>query len=168
MCMIVCILDVPIVNVAQLSYQVNIGNDIELVCTITSNPAHTTVYWHKIVSGTPQPITVTGSSKYSGSTLGTPSLTIRNAVQADAGSYRCLADNSVGTGQSQITILNVLGSKYLFILYRKTPCFGIFLLIPFKALLKVSSYSALPTAVCYTFLINIRFWMEFKELFKYD
>lgn len=81
-------------------------------CTVTSNPAHTRVFWQRIINGAAQEITVTNNNKYSGSTLNTPSLTITGTTAADAGSYRCLAENSVGTGQSQITVLNVAGSKF--------------------------------------------------------
>ncbi|XP_063428590.1 hemicentin-1-like isoform X13 [Mytilus trossulus] len=100
----------PIVNVLQISYSINIGSAITLGCTVTSNPAHTRVFWQRIVNGAAQEITVTNTNKYSGSTLNTPSLTITGTTAADAGSYRCLAENSVGTGQSQITVLNVAGN----------------------------------------------------------
>ncbi|VDI76863.1 hemicentin [Mytilus galloprovincialis] len=100
----------PIVNVLQISYSINIGSAITLGCTVTSNPAHTRVFWQRIINGAAQEITVTNNNKYSGSTLNTPSLTITGTTAADAGSYRCLAENSVGTGQSQITVLNVAGN----------------------------------------------------------
>ncbi|XP_052058072.1 hemicentin-1-like isoform X3 [Mytilus californianus] len=100
----------PIVNVLQISYSINIGSDIVLGCTVTSNPAHTRVFWQRIINGQAQDITVTNTNKYSGSTLNTPSLTITGTQAADAGSYRCLAENSVGVGQSQITVLNVAGN----------------------------------------------------------
>ena len=107
-------LDVPVVNVLQLSYSTNIGSSITLRCTVTSNPTHNSVYWQRTINGqTSQITTSTNTNKYSGSTVNTPSLTINNVAQSDAGSYRCLADNSIGTGQSQITVLNVAGSKYL-------------------------------------------------------
>lgn len=54
------------------------------------------------------------NAKYSGSTVGSPSLIINNAVIDDEGFYICRATNAVGTGQSQQTFLDVIGSKYYF------------------------------------------------------
>lgn len=53
----------------------------------------------------------TANNKYGGSTVSSPSLTISNAVVADEGYYVCYAENSVGTGQSSQTFLDVIGSK---------------------------------------------------------
>jgi hypothetical protein len=54
----------------------------------------------------------TNTNKYSGSTVSTPSLTVLNADQNDEANYVCFAVNSVGTGQSQQTFLDVTGSKF--------------------------------------------------------
>ena len=104
--------DVPVVNVQQLTYSTNIGQDITLGCSVTANPTQTDVYWQRTVNGQTTRISTTNSNKYSGSTVTTPSLTIANVQQSDAGTYRCLADNVIGTGQSQLTVLNVAGSKW--------------------------------------------------------
>ena len=75
------------------------------------------MYWQRTINGqTTQITTGTNTNKYSGSTVNTPSLTINNVAQSDTGSYRCLADNVIGTGQSQITVLNVAGSKCIYML----------------------------------------------------
>lgn len=79
---------------------------------MTSNPAHTSVRWVKTLNNVETDITVTNSNKYSGGSVNTPSLTISSAASADGGYYKCYASNSVGTGQSQSTFLNVVGSKW--------------------------------------------------------
>lgn len=99
-----------------------VGNSVTLVCTVTANPTHTSVYWRRTVSGITTDITVANSNnKYSGSTVSTPSLTINNAGAADEGSYVCFASNSVGTGQSSQTFLDVFGGKLLYIFVFKEP-----------------------------------------------
>lgn len=85
-----------------------------LGCTVTANPSHTTVYWRRVINGALTDITVTNNNKYSGSTVSSPSLTIFNADNSDEGNYICYADNSVGTGQSSQTFLDVFGSKWWF------------------------------------------------------
>lgn len=97
---------------AQSSYSVNYGGSVTLVCTVTAAPPHTTVFWRKIQGGQQVTMDVT-TAKYSGSTVGQPSLTINNADSNDETFYVCYASNSVGTGQSSQTYLDVVGSKYL-------------------------------------------------------
>lgn len=96
------------------TYSVNIANSITLECTITANPAHTSVTWLRVLNGVTSSINLGGNvQKYSGSTVNTPSLTITNAVQSDEGYYICQATNTVGTGQSSQTYLDVVGSKFI-------------------------------------------------------
>lgn len=79
-------------------------------CTVTSSPAHTSVYWQRISgNGVTQTITVQNNNKYSGSTVQTPSLTILTADGNDVGEYICFATNSVGTGQSSRGVVAVTG-----------------------------------------------------------
>lgn len=98
-------------TIPQPQYSVTIGNSITMECSITANPAHTLVQWKKIVNGQPQDVSL--GSRYSGSTVATPSLTITNAESTDKGYYVCYASNGVGQGQSAQTYLNVVGSKFL-------------------------------------------------------
>ncbi|XP_052103319.1 hemicentin-1-like [Mytilus californianus] len=99
------------VTVPQVSYSVNYGQSVQLICTVTGTPAVQNVYWQKITNGVQSYInSTTNANKYSGSTIGTPSLTILNADSDDVGSYTCYASNSVGTGQSQQTQLSVVGN----------------------------------------------------------
>jgi hypothetical protein len=72
------------------------------------NPVHTTVYWKKIVNGVSTDVDIgSNSNRYGGSTVNSPSLIISNAVTSDEGFYVCYATNSVGTGQSSQTFLDV-------------------------------------------------------------
>lgn len=99
------------VTIPQPQYSLTVGNNIVLECTVDANPAHTNVMWRKIVNGQPTEITI--GTRFSGSTVSNPSLTINNAQSSDAGYYVCYASNSVGTGQSAQTYLNVVGSKFV-------------------------------------------------------
>lgn len=95
---------------ASNQYSVNIGNSVTLECTVVASPTHTSVYWERNVNGVSTRISL-NTGKYSGSTVNTPSLTISNAENNDEGFYICFAINSVGTGQSANTFLDVIGSK---------------------------------------------------------
>lgn len=92
------------------SYSVIVGNTVTLGCEVSATPRENNVYWRKIVNGSPQEIDL-NNSKYSGSTVGQPSLTIRNAANSDEGNYICYATNIAGTGSSSQTFLDVEGSK---------------------------------------------------------
>lgn len=105
----ICSIGIPVVTIPQAQYSVTVGNNILMECNIDANPAHTNVLWRKIVNGQPTDITI--GNRFSGSTVAIPSLTINSAQSSDAGYYVCYASNSVGTGQSAQTYLNVVGSK---------------------------------------------------------
>ena len=53
----------------------------------------------------------TNNNKYGGSAVSSPSLIIYNAEESDEGNYKCKVTNSVGTGISPTTNLEVVGSK---------------------------------------------------------
>ena len=94
-------LGVPVVNVESTSYSTNVGNRVTLQCTVNANPPHTSVGWQRVLSnGNTQPLDTT-NSRYSGVTLGSPSLIINNAIKGDEGKYVCIAANLVSSGQSQ-------------------------------------------------------------------
>lgn len=99
-------------TVAQTYYLVNYGQSVQLVCSVRSMPIHTQLYWTRIQNGLPVTISMTNTTKYSGSTVSNPSLTISNVDQNDETYYICYATNTVGTGQSQQTYVDVIGSMY--------------------------------------------------------
>lgn len=105
---------VPVVNVLSTSYTVNVGNSITLQCTVSANPTETSVTWERYVNNVATIIDLS-NSRYSGSSVGSPSLVITNAAISDEGLYLCKASNSIGTGESKQTFLDVLGSKYRYL-----------------------------------------------------
>ena len=116
--MFLFLIGIPTVTVPQPNYSVNRGTTVTLQCTYTANPAATSVSWEKTVANQVTVIS-TSISKYSGSTTQSPSLTINTAEESDEASYVCKVTNSVGTGISTSTFLEVLGSKfYIFVYYQ--------------------------------------------------
>ncbi|KAI8775258.1 neural cell adhesion molecule 1, partial [Biomphalaria glabrata] len=89
-------IDVPTTNVVAIENQ-----PFTLTCNISTNDTVIGFYWTK--SGSQ--LNTSDTLKYSGGTLGQPSLTVLSAIEADAGLYRCVASNSVGTTTSaEITV----------------------------------------------------------------
>lgn len=105
------IADIPVVQIPD-NYQVEIGQNVVVVCTVTSNPAHTTVQWKRVNNNQETNLDISDSSQYQNGNLQNPSLTILNAATDDEGYYRCTATNSVGTGTSALSYVDVTGSKY--------------------------------------------------------
>ena len=108
-----CILIVGSPDVTLMStYTVLYGNDITMSCIITAVPNITRFKWQTDISGVFDDIN-TDSSHYFGATLSNHSLTVVNVKFPDAGRYKCIGTNFVGTG-SDITTLVVDGGKLLF------------------------------------------------------
>lgn len=75
----------------------------------------TDVKWKKIINDIETDIDVSASQrKYSGATVSSPSLVIKDANQSDATSYVCSAVNSCGIeiGKSSFTVLKIIGGKF--------------------------------------------------------
>ena len=105
------LLDIPSVQILQPQYSVNFGDSVTLECVVSGNPTHTSVSWLRVINGQTSSVNF-GLNKYSGSTVNTPSLTVNSAEISDEGNYICTATNSIGTGQSSQTFLDVVGSMY--------------------------------------------------------
>lgn len=108
----------PTVRISQTTYPINIGKTVTIDCTVTSNPAYTSVYWTRQIGTNPEEtLSTTGSlsTKYGGSSVVSPSLTIYNVEESDQGTYICHATNIVGTGQSSQAFLDVVGSMSFFL-----------------------------------------------------
>jgi len=107
-----CPIGTPTVTVPDPTYSVNRGSAITLECSYSANPPATQVRWRKnnVDLGD-----TAGNAKYGGSTTASASLIIYNAAESDEGSYQCTVTNTVGTGISTTTTLDVVGSKYCFL-----------------------------------------------------
>lgn len=97
---------------SQSSYSVQTSDSVTMTCVISTNPSATSITWYRVASAGLEAIVVGSSSKYSGGSVTTPSLTISNTVDSDRGTYRCTATNAVGTGSSANVILDVVGSEW--------------------------------------------------------
>ncbi|CAC5378523.1 Tyrosine-protein phosphatase non-receptor type 11,Tyrosine-protein phosphatase non-receptor type 13,Tyrosine-protein phosphatase corkscrew,Tyrosine-protein phosphatase non-receptor type 6 [Mytilus coruscus] len=87
--------DIPLVLQRSNNIQASTGDVIQLKCNHESYPEPTLVFWNK--DGENLNVSV---SKYNGSTINEPSLTIFNTDQLDAGAYVCALVNDIGTGYS--------------------------------------------------------------------
>ena len=67
--------------------------------------------WRVTVTGVSTDLNV-NTVKYTGGSIATPSLTIKDTGSVDQGYYVCSANNVVGTGQSGQTYLTVSGSEF--------------------------------------------------------
>lgn len=114
------------VRILKPVYTVNHGNFVILECTVTANPEATSIQWYKVVNGKSVTLDVPNNSKYSGSTVANPSLTITGASAADEGNYICSATNALGTSQSAQTFLDVFGGKKVNSIWEDS-CFFVYL-----------------------------------------
>lgn len=75
-----------------------LGHFANISCKVIG--AYSRVFWEHQYNGVTSVVNTSDSSKYSGGTILTPSLTIYSFAVSDIGSYRCSAQNSVGTAHS--------------------------------------------------------------------
>lgn len=104
--------DVPMVFVGVRNYSIGYGEEITLLCNISSDPPANNVYWEKVVHGTKH-ILNNWTVGIQGVSVDTPSLTIMESTTADIGTYRCVAINDIGTGFSEFIKLDVIGGSSL-------------------------------------------------------
>lgn len=77
-----------------------LGGSKYISCTVTGSYAISRVFWEHQYDGVTSVVDTSDSTKYSGGTVSSPSLTIYSFAVSDIGSYRCSAQNSVGTAHS--------------------------------------------------------------------
>lgn len=104
--------DVPSVVIGSGSAVVY-GGQVTISCSISSNPRAQSMSWQKTLGGVTTTLDISNNPRYQGGTLSNPSLTISNLNLDDKGDYRCLATNTVGTGQSGPAVIDVTGGKPL-------------------------------------------------------
>ncbi|XP_035828095.1 hemicentin-1 [Aplysia californica] len=101
----VSVTDKPVVTVSAFSTVAPEGTSrITLLCDVTANPGATSVTWTR--DGMELPVT-SRPDKYTGGNLVNPSLTISDVDKSDAGDYVCSATNSLGTGVSPTSTVEV-------------------------------------------------------------
>uniref|UniRef100_K1QLB0 Uncharacterized protein n=1 Tax=Magallana gigas TaxID=29159 RepID=K1QLB0_MAGGI len=76
------------------------GSTTILNCYVTSPTTVSSITWLYQKNGVNSVVNTGDTSKYSGGTVGTPSLTVKNVQVTDVGNYRCQAQNTAGIGQS--------------------------------------------------------------------
>ncbi|CAG2195849.1 HMCN [Mytilus edulis] len=94
------VLYVPLVYQSSDTIKAFTGDTIQLKCVYESYPEPSVVFWTR--DGEILNISV---SKYNGSTINEPSLTIVNIDQFDSGAYVCAVVNNIGTGYSSKILL---------------------------------------------------------------
>lgn len=103
----VTIVDKPTVSITTPSPAVE-GQPVTIACrSLGSRPALTSVTWKK----DQHVVRVTTETKYTGGTVQTSSLTIKNSTRTDAGQYKCQLSNDVG--QNTGTVILQVWCKYL-------------------------------------------------------
>lgn len=99
------------VSVYNSKYTVFSGETVTLGCKIDGSPSAIVVYWTKTHGNVVEKI-LTNNTKYSGSAVNTPSLTINNVNQGDDGIYICYAISTVGSFNSSEMFLDVIPCKF--------------------------------------------------------
>jgi len=99
------------VSMYNSKYTVFSGETVTLGCKIDGSPSAIVVYWTKTRGNVNEKI-LTNNTKYSGSAVNTPSLTIYDVDQGDDGIYICYAISTVGSFNSSKMFLDVIPCKF--------------------------------------------------------
>lgn len=99
-------------TIPQIVYSVDYGSSVTIPCTVFADPGATSISWQRSSGSVTENLDIPNIPRYSGGTIASPSLTITNAQLGDEGDYRCSATNSIGSGQSSLASLDVVGSMF--------------------------------------------------------
>lgn len=106
-CAYIYVLGIPEVYVDQTDFIVKFKSSFTLSCNITAHPKVQEIRWIKLKDGKEE--IIQNSSKYCG--VKTVNLTINDVEDNDEGKYICKARNTLGTGQSKLITLKVIGGE---------------------------------------------------------
>ena len=101
----------PVITIGQTSYETIVGSSVSLICTISPASQALSVSWRRTLNGATLIVDM-GSDRYSGGTVLTPSLVIKNTTLSDTGEYICSATNDAGVSAGSTIVLTVQGSKF--------------------------------------------------------
>lgn len=88
----------PVVDIPETNITTNATSEVIIQCKYESNPTQLTqVRWYR--NG--DYLDVSDKSRFDGATLDQPSLVIKSAGEPDIGSYSCVLENQVGTGEAE-------------------------------------------------------------------
>lgn len=90
-------------TVPKDAYTVRKGLTVTLVCNFNANPPAQSVQWIKLPHNTDASIHINVTkhdTKYNGSSIHSPSISIHNVQEADEANYLCQVTNAIGTGSS--------------------------------------------------------------------
>ncbi|VDH95558.1 Hypothetical predicted protein [Mytilus galloprovincialis] len=103
----------PTVTTTQSIVSTDFGKELTLTCIVNATPKITKIYWYKKVNSQNHVTFIyAGFPGMSGSTVETPSLTIKSGTPANNGTYSCVAENVVGITGSKPVILIVRAGNY--------------------------------------------------------
>lgn len=99
-------------TIPQSVYSVDYGSSVTIPCRVSADPGATSISWQRTSGSVTKNLDIPNIPRYGGGTVASPSLTITNAQLGDEGDYRCSATNSIGSGQSGLASLDVVGSMF--------------------------------------------------------
>lgn len=103
----------PTVTTTQSIVSTDFGKEVTLRCIVNATPKITKIYWYKKINSQSHVTFIyAGFPGMSGSTVETPSLTIKSGTPANNGTYSCVAENIVGITGSEPVILIVRAGNY--------------------------------------------------------
>lgn len=102
----------PTITAQTQEYKCEAGKSVTLEFSVSADPEVNHAIWQKADSDGSFVALNIDETKYKGSSVKLPSLTIQNTIISDSGTYRCCASNDVGTSHSSTVSLLISGGMY--------------------------------------------------------